>query len=181
MNTERESKMIIKMTSSNMKDYNKSNHGFIVSGKIIPTYKNKVWTFTEEIGTEPFFKKYEDDEIDLSYINDMEKAVFFYYIESNCVGQIKLCSNWNGYALIEDIAVAKDYRKDGIGTALINKAIEWAKERNYCGLMLETQDINVSACHFYAKNQFVIGAVDTMLYSNFPTANEIAIFWYYRF
>ncbi len=39
-----------------MKDYNKSNHGFIVSGKIIPTYKNKVWTFTEEIGTEPFLK-----------------------------------------------------------------------------------------------------------------------------
>jgi len=56
MNTERKSKMIIKMTSSNMKDYNKSNHGFIVSGKIIPTYKNKVWTFTEEIGTEPFLK-----------------------------------------------------------------------------------------------------------------------------
>lgn len=69
--------MIIKMTSSNMKDYNKSNHGFIVSGKIIPTYKNKVWTFTEEIGTEPFFKKYEDDEIDLSYINDMRKPYFF--------------------------------------------------------------------------------------------------------
>lgn len=42
--------------------------------------------------------------------------------------------------------------------------------------MLETQDINVSACHFYAKNNFVIGAVDTMLYSNFSTSNENAIF-----
>ncbi len=40
--------MIIKMTPSNMKDFNKSNDGFIVSGKIIPTFKDKVWTFTEE-------------------------------------------------------------------------------------------------------------------------------------
>ncbi|EAZ85239.1 GNAT family N-acetyltransferase [Lysinibacillus sp. FSL M8-0216] len=173
--------MIIKMTPSTMKDFNKSNDGFIVSGKIIPTYKDKVWTFTEEICSVPYFKKYEEDEIDLSYIEDIEKAVFFYYIDNSCVGQIKMCSNWNGYALIEDIAVAKDYRKNGVGTALLNKAIEWAKERNCCGLMLETQDINVSACHFYAKNQFVIGAVDTMLYSNFPTANELAIFWYYKF
>lgn len=47
--------------------------------------------------------------------------------------------------------------------------------------MLETQDINVSACHFYAKNRFVIGSVDTMLYSNLSTANEMAIFWYYKF
>lgn len=47
--------------------------------------------------------------------------------------------------------------------------------------MLETQDVNVSACRFYAKNSFIIGAVDNMLYSNFPTANEKAIFWYYKF
>ncbi|MCM3248802.1 hypothetical protein D0A23_10435 [Bacillus amyloliquefaciens] len=39
----------------------------------------------------------------------------------------------------------------------------------------------VSACHFYAKNNFVIGAVDAMLYSNFSTANEIAVFWYCTF
>lgn len=69
--------MIIKMTPSTMKDFNKSNDGFIVSGKIIPTFKDKVWTFTEEICSEPYFKKYEEDVIDLSYIEDIEKAVFF--------------------------------------------------------------------------------------------------------
>ncbi|WP_155589955.1 GNAT family N-acetyltransferase [Lysinibacillus cavernae] len=173
--------MIIKMTQSNMKDFNKSNDGFIVSGRIVPTYENNVWSYAEEIFSEPYFKKYDDDEIDLSYIEEDEKAVFFYYVENNCVGHIKMCTNWNGYALIENIAVAKDYRKNGVGTALLNKAMEWARERDCCGLMLETQDINVSACYFYAKNHFVIGAVDTMLYSNFQTANEKAIFWYYKF
>lgn len=159
--------MIIKMNHLNMKDFNKSNEGFMVSGRIIPTLENNVWSYT--------------DEIDISYIEDDRKAVFFYYVDNNCAGQIKLRSNWNGYGLIEDIAVKNAYRKNGVGTALINKAMEWAKENNLCGLMLETQDINVSACYFYAKNNFVIGAVDTMLYSNFPSANELAIFWYYKF
>lgn len=39
--------------------------------------------------------------------------------------------------------------------------------------MLETQDINVSAYHFYIKNHFVIGAVDIMLYSNLSTAIKV--------
>ncbi|MGG2072570.1 GNAT family N-acetyltransferase [Lysinibacillus irui] len=173
--------MIIKMNHLNMKDFNKSNEGFMVSGRIIPTLENNVWSYTEGIFTQPYVKKYEDDEIDISYIEDDRKAVFFYYVDNNCVGQIKLCSNWNGYGLIEDIAVKSAYRKNGVGTALINQAMKWAKENNLCGLMLETQDINVSACYFYAKNNFVIGAVDTMLYSNFPSANELAIFWYYKF
>ncbi|TCJ02062.1 streptothricin N-acetyltransferase SatA [Cytobacillus praedii] len=173
--------MIIKMDRSNMKNFSKPNESFAVSERIIPTFKNNVWKYTVEKLSKPYFKKYEDEEVDTSYIEEQEKAVFFYYVENNCIGRIKICSNWNGYALIEDIAVSKEYRKNGVGTALLNKAMEWAKENNFCGLMLETQDINVSACHFYANNQFVIGAVDTMLYSNFPTANEVAIFWYYKF
>ncbi len=169
------------MTQFNMKDFNKPNEFFIVSGRILPTFENNVWKYTEEIFSKPYFKKYEDDNIDTSYIEEEGKVVFFCYIENNCIGRIKIRSNWNGYALIEDIAVAKDYRKNGVGAALLNKAIEWAKDNNFGGLMLETQDINVSACHFYTKNHFVIGAVDTMLYSKLSTANEIAIFWYYKF
>ncbi len=63
----------------------------------------------------------------------------------------------------------------------MGQALEWAKENKYAGLMLETQDVNVQACRFYAKNGFVIGAVDTMLYSNTPAAGEYAIFWYFKF
>lgn len=173
--------MIIKMTHSNMNEFNKSNEGFIVSERIIPKYENDYWTYTEEIFSEQYYKQYENDEIDISYINEKGKAVFFYYDNNNSIGQIRLRSNWNGFALIEDIGIAKDWRQKGIGTALLEKAVEWAKQNNFAGLMLETQDVNVSACRFYAKNKFVIGAVDNMLYSTFPTANEKAIFWYYKF
>ncbi|MFD1677086.1 GNAT family N-acetyltransferase [Alicyclobacillus fodiniaquatilis] len=173
--------MIKKMTSANMNDYNKSNDGFVVSGRIIPKYEDNTWTYTEEIFSEPYLKQYEYEEIDVSYTNEKGKAVFLYYGDNECIGQIRLRSNWNGYALIEEIGVRSDWRKQGIGTELLKKAIEWAKQKNFAGIMLETQDVNVSACHFYAKNNFVIGAVDNMLYSNFSTANEIAIFWYQKF
>ena len=64
---------------------------------------------------------------------------------------------------------------------MINKTVEWSKEKNLCGLMLETQDVNLTACRFYHKLGFKIGAVDTMLYANFENAGEKAVFWYMKF
>ncbi|EVE04043.1 hypothetical protein T758_02794 [Staphylococcus aureus SJOS6001] len=84
-------------------------------------------------------------------------------------------------AYIEDIAVCKDFRGQGIGSALINISIEWAKHKNLHGLMLETQDNNLIACKFYHNCGFKIGSVDTMLYANFENNFEKAVFWYLRF
>jgi ribosomal protein S18 acetylase RimI-like enzyme len=61
----------------------------------------------------------------------------------------------------------------------MNKALEWTKENNLKGIMLETQDVNLNACKFYIRYGFKLGGVDTMLYSNFDTANQKALFWYY--
>ncbi|MFC6333130.1 GNAT family N-acetyltransferase [Paenibacillus septentrionalis] len=173
--------MIIRMTHENINDYNKSNESLVVFGRLIPRYDNGNWSYTEEIFSEQYIKKYDNDDIDVSYIEDKNKAVFFYYEGNNCIGQIRLRTNWNGFALVEDIAVASTSRKRGVGTELLLKAKEWAKQNNQIGLMLETQDVNLSACRFYSKNNFVIGAVDTLLYTNFPNANEKAIIWYYKF
>ncbi|WP_055109691.1 GNAT family N-acetyltransferase [Paenibacillus ihumii] len=173
--------MIIKMRRSNLCDFNKPNERFVVSGRIIPKYENDHWTYTEEAFPEPYFKQYENEDIDTTYTEDPGKAVFLYYVDHMCIGQIRLRSNWNGYALIEDIGVSKDWRQQGIGTKLLKKGVQWAKENKHVGLMLETQDVNISACRFYASNSFIIGGVDSMLYSNFSNANEKAIFWYYKF
>lgn len=79
--------------------------------------------------------------------------------------------------------VQKSSRGQGVGTALMQKAIEWAKDKELYGLALETQDNNLLACRFYSKCGFVIGAVDTMLYKNFsqPYSDATAIFWYLKF
>ncbi|ASB66245.1 uncharacterized protein S101413_02800 [Bacillus velezensis] len=69
--------MITKMTRFNMKDFNKPNEPFVVSGRIIPSFENNVWTYTEEKFAEPYVKKYDDDDIDVSYIEEEDKVVFF--------------------------------------------------------------------------------------------------------
>lgn len=48
--------MITKMTRFNMKDFNKPNEPFVVSGRIIPSFENNVWTYTEEKFAEPYVK-----------------------------------------------------------------------------------------------------------------------------
>jgi|GEM_PF-170639 len=177
--------MITEMKAEHLKDINKPNEPFEVIGKIIPKYENDDWTFTEILYEEPYLKSYQDEEDEetnyLEYINNTEKVVYLYYHNNECVGQVKLRRNWNKFAYIEDIAVCKDFRGQGIGNALINKSIEWAKHKNVHGLMLETQDNNLLACKFYHKCGFKIGAVDTMLYANLGNNFEKAVFWYLKF
>ncbi|ANF97479.1 GNAT family N-acetyltransferase [Paenibacillus bovis] len=171
--------MIQQMDNANKHDYNRSNEGFTVIGRLIPQYENDCWSYTEELYDKPYPKEYEDENIDDSYINNTHKAVFFYYSDHHCVGQIRLRVSWNGYAFIEDLGICQSWRQKGIGSLLLDQAIEWARQNKLIGLALETQDVNLSACRFYARKGFVIGGIDTMLYSKFSTAHEKAIFWYY--
>lgn len=175
---------ITELSFHNLKDMNKANEPFEVIGKLKPIFCDNEWTYIEELYAQPYSKSYLNDDCDYSeYIGKSDKVVFLAYLDTECVGQIILRKNWNKYALVEDICVSKSARGKGIGTALIQKAIEWAKKTKLCGLALETQDNNLLACRFYAKCGFVIGAINTMLYKNFekPWSDEVAVFWYMRF
>ncbi|GMK37158.1 hypothetical protein PCCS19_02110 [Paenibacillus sp. CCS19] len=111
--------MIRKMTHFNRCDFNKSNEGFMVIGRIVPSYKDGKWTYTEELLTSPYFKQYEHEVIDDCYMNDEDKAVFLYYSDEKCVGQIQLRSNWNRFAYIDHIGIAETWRRRGIGSELL--------------------------------------------------------------
>lgn len=65
--------MIIQMTHSNMTDYKNTDDGFTVLGRIIPTFENNLWAYTEVRFTETYFKQYENDEIDSSYVEETGK------------------------------------------------------------------------------------------------------------
>jgi len=174
--------MIIEMTHNNLQDINKANQPFDVIGKIVPKFVDGVWSFSECVYDESYEKSYPNDDEDWGdYIDNPNKIVFFCYDDDDCVGQVRIRKNWNGYAYIEDIAVSKSHRKKGVGRMLIQKTVEWAKTKKLYGIMLETQDVNLLACRFYDKLGFKIGAVDTMLYSNFDNAHEKAVFWYMKF
>lgn len=175
---------IVKLSSDTLQDINKPNEPFEIIGKLKPTFVNDEWAYSEELYDHSHLYAYPDEDCDYSlYIENPDKAVFLAYSEKECIGQIVLRKDWNKYAFVEDIGVAKSSRGQGVGTALIQKAIEWAKEKGLCGLALETQDDNLLACRFYAKCGLSIGAVNTMLYKNFskPCSDETAIFWYLKF
>ncbi len=172
---------IVKINQQNLADINKANQPFEIIGKIKPTFVDGIWTYKEEIYEQSSLKVYPSDLCDYAvYIDNSDKTVFFAYSNAECIGQIILKRDWNRYAFIEDICVAKSARRQGIGSSLIQKAIEWAKISDLKGLALETQDNNLLACRFYAKCGFVIGAVNTMLYRNFDN-EEFAVFWYLQF
>ena len=175
--------MIIALDTAHIADANRPNEPFQIIGRLIPTYTHGGWQAEEELLPEPHMKTYEEEEIDWTqYINQPDKHVFLAYEEKQFAGRIVLRRDWNRYAFIEDIAVTMALRGRGVGTTLMRQAEQWAREQGLCGLALETQDTNLLACRFYQKCGMHIGAVNTMLYRNFPKpyCDEIAIFWYKR-
>jgi streptothricin acetyltransferase len=135
------------------------------------------------IDSEEYQKRYSIEEIDYSaYISNPDQTIYFAFVENNIAGQVRLKRNWNNYCYIEDLVVDVNYRRAGIGKALIQAVIDWAINKHCPGIMLETQNNNVMACLFYASCGFELAGYDKRLYQGLnPETTEIALFWYMMF
>ena len=61
-------------------------------------------------------------------------------------------STWKGRKMyLEDILVTDEWRSKGIGTLLINRLIETAKEKNFQGITWQVLDWNEPAINFYKR------------------------------
>lgn len=131
----------------------------------------------------PITKRYAPEILDYSaYIDDPARAVYLAYVDGTVAGHIILRTSWNNYAYVEVIAVDGNFRRLGVGAALIKQAKEWARQRDLPGIMLETQTNNVQACKFYERCGFKIGGFDNLLYRALDgDTDEVAIYWYYLF
>lgn len=78
-------------------------------------------------------------------------------------------------AALWDLRVAPELRGWGVGTALFRAAERWARERGCAELRIETQNVNTTACRFYARRGCEIAAVDPFAYPDLP--DEIRIDW----
>jgi len=82
-------------------------------------------------------------------------------------------------ALVWDIRIKPEFRRQGIGTRLFQRAAEWAKSQGCRQLAIETQNINVPACRFYVRQGCHLGEIDRYKYSSNPaTADEVMLVWY---
>lgn len=173
--------MITPLTKDLVEDINMTNDYFTLYGKVVPSLQSGKWSYTEVLFDKTRETRFPDDKLEWSqYINQEDKALFLAYINNVCIGQIRIIKDWNRFCYIENIATKKDYRGSGVGTLLLNKAEEWAKQRNLIGMSLEAQDDNLGACRFYVKQGFILGGVDTLKQS-YNSDIETTLYWYKLF
>ncbi|AIE83647.1 GNAT family N-acetyltransferase [Fimbriimonas ginsengisoli] len=78
-------------------------------------------------------------------------------------------------AVVFDLRVAHEARGRAIGRALFSEAAKWAKERGCKELRVETQDVNVGACRFYAAIGCHLHSVELGAYG--PDLDEAKLIW----
>ena len=79
-------------------------------------------------------------------------------------------------AVLWDIRVAPESRGRGVGSALFRAVEAWAAARGCRQLKIETQNINVPACRFYARQGCELGVINRFAYRELP--DEVQLLWY---
>lgn len=85
------------------------------------------------------------------------------------IAVIALYRKNNSELEIKNIAVIESYRSKGIGSILMNKAKEIAKENHYKTLTVGTSDTGFQQIRFYEKNGFIkSGVLKDFFIENYP-------------
>lgn len=163
---------------SHQNDINIKNEPFSVFGKLLPSYKDGVWSY--EILRFPQSEVFEMCFPDESYdYCAMAKSVFIgAYDGEHCVGLAILQPSPFNYMYLSDLKVKRDFRRMGIGKTLIEKAKAAAAKKGFGGIYTIGQDNNLSACLFYLKSGFYIGGLDTNVYKGTKQQGKSDIYFY---
>ena len=133
------------------------------------------------VPVEPYERDYAAEDVDYGF-DEGGATIFFAEVDGNLAGRIKMMKWWNQFGYVEDLVVNPEYRGLGIGRKLLERGIQWAREKGYPGVMLETQDNNVPACMLYQSCGFVLGGFDRNVYKAInPNTKETALYWYLIF
>ena len=82
-------------------------------------------------------------------------------------------------AVLWDLRVRPERRRQGTGTVLFRHAADWARSKGCRQMKIETQNTNVPACRFYAAQGCVLGGVNRFGYAACPAAaHETMLLWY---
>ena len=109
-----------------------------------------------------------------------QPASFLAYVDDEMAGQIVISEHWTGFANLDHIAVESEFRRRGVGSALLERATAWSTENALHGVRVETQSNNIAACKLYERGGFRLRGFDQDLYRGFGAQqNETAMFWYW--
>ncbi len=128
----------------------------------------------------PLYKNYREFENTLADVetrlNDVEGG-YVALAGGQVAGVILLnVDEWRSVAHIEDIIVGRQFRRYGIGSLLLNCAADWARNRGCWAILLETQNVNFPAIHFYFNNGLEVWGISRHYYPPGAIEHEVAIF-----
>ncbi len=78
-------------------------------------------------------------------------------------------------SVLWDLRVAPPYRRRGLGRRLLAFAERHVVAAGRQRLVIETQDVNVAACRFYAASGYTLEAADPFAYPDLP--DEVRLVW----
>ena len=160
-------------------DINIPNQPFSLFGLMQPSYNDGKWDYKTELFSEDKISEMCFPDENYDYAELSENSVFVgAYDDEKCIGLAILQQAFFKYMYLYDLKVNSDYRNKHIGAMLIEKSKEVALEQGYRGIYTQGQDNNLGACLFYLKNGFVIGGLDTHVYTGTSQEGKSDILFY---
>ena len=148
------------------------------------------WRLTEERVESPYVKDYDNKEdgqptrwskrwdtsnwVILAAFNQ-EVRIGGAVVAWNTPG-VDMLEGRDDLAVLWDIRIHPDHCREGIGSHLFHRATQWARAKECRHLKIETQNINVRACKFYANQGCYLGAAHLGIYEGLP--DEVQLLWY---
>ena len=143
---------------------------------------------TEEVLDKPFIKGYDEHENPFDWANrfDLSNWGFLSAFDGERrvggaviawkTSEVNMLEGRDDLACLWDLRVAPEYRNKGVGKRLFAHALNWAKRHNCRLFKVETQNINVPACRFYANQGCHLGGFNFHAYPE--EMNEVHLIWY---
>jgi ribosomal protein S18 acetylase RimI-like enzyme len=88
---------------------------------------------------------------------------------------LEMLGDQSGVAALWDIRIRTELRNSGIGSSLFRSVREWARVRECTQIRIETQNVNLPACRFYARMGCTLESVNRFAYPELP--DEAQILW----
>ena len=127
---------IRELNPDNLKDVNQCDGEFTIQGRVSPWIEDGEYRY-KIIDIPKREKRYDIEEVDYAaYLDNPDKTVYLAYADGQIAGQIILRKNWNNFAWVEDIVVDRQFRRQGVGVILLEKAVWWARDKGLVGVML---------------------------------------------
>jgi GNAT superfamily N-acetyltransferase len=134
----------------------------------------------ETVVDPPLYKNYREFAESLEDVETRLRDVeggFVAVADGQVAGVILLnVDTWRQVARIEDIIVGRQFRRYGIGSLLLSCAADWARHHGCWAILLETQNVNFPAIHFYLNNGLEVWGISRHFYPPGPVEHEVAVF-----